>query len=55
MVEEGPALPVIRASTAEYTRLLLDALPNPFAQADAGEDRSAASRTASAPSTPPMT
>ena len=31
MVETGPTLSVIRESTADYTKLLLDALPNPWA------------------------
>ncbi|MGH3878880.1 MAG: ABC transporter ATP-binding protein [Actinophytocola sp.] len=30
VVEQGPTLSVIRSSTAEYTKLLLDALPNPW-------------------------
>ncbi len=34
VVEQGPTLSVIRSSTAEYTQLLLDALPNPWARAD---------------------
>jgi oligopeptide/dipeptide ABC transporter ATP-binding protein len=33
MVEAGPTLSVIRESTADYTKLLLDALPNPWAEA----------------------
>ncbi len=31
VVEDGPALRVIRESRADYTKLLLDALPNPYA------------------------
>jgi peptide/nickel transport system ATP-binding protein len=30
VVEEGPTLSVIRSSTADYTKQLLDALPNPW-------------------------
>jgi ABC-type glutathione transport system ATPase component len=33
VVETGPALSVIRGAEAEYTRLLLDALPNPWDRA----------------------
>ncbi|MFG1912041.1 ABC transporter ATP-binding protein [Kribbella sp. NPDC048928] len=32
VVEQGPSLDVIRAPKDEYTRLLLDAIPNPFAE-----------------------
>jgi len=32
VVERGEALSVIRASEADYTKLLLDSLPNPFAK-----------------------
>jgi peptide/nickel transport system ATP-binding protein len=32
VVESGDTLSVIRSSTADYTKLLLDALPNPWAQ-----------------------
>ena len=31
VVEHGPALDVIRTPQDDYTRLLLDAIPNPFA------------------------
>jgi peptide/nickel transport system ATP-binding protein len=37
VVESGDTLSVIRSSTADYTKLLLDALPNPWARTD--EDR----------------
>ncbi|TCC35888.1 dipeptide ABC transporter ATP-binding protein [Kribbella speibonae] len=33
VVEQGPALDVIRSPQDDYTRLLLDAIPNPFAAA----------------------
>jgi peptide/nickel transport system ATP-binding protein len=33
VVESGPALSVIRESTADYTKLLLDSLPNPWDRA----------------------
>jgi peptide/nickel transport system ATP-binding protein len=32
VVEQGPALEVIRNPTDDYTKLLLDAVPNPFAE-----------------------
>jgi oligopeptide/dipeptide ABC transporter ATP-binding protein len=32
VVERGPALSVIRSSEADYTKLLLNSLPNPFAK-----------------------
>jgi oligopeptide/dipeptide ABC transporter ATP-binding protein len=35
VVESGDTLSVIRSSTADYTKLLLDALPNPWDQLDA--------------------
>jgi peptide/nickel transport system ATP-binding protein len=34
VVEQGPALSVIRSSTADYTKLLLDSLPNPWGRSD---------------------
>ena len=35
VVEQGPALEVIRNPTDDYTKLLLDAVPNPFADLSA--------------------
>ena len=32
VVEQGPSLEVIRNPQDDYTRLLLDAIPNPFEQ-----------------------
>ncbi len=36
VVENGPTLDVIRSSRDDYTRLLLDAIPNPFADSSVG-------------------
>ena len=35
VVEQGPALEVIRNPKDDYTKLLLDAVPNPFAELSA--------------------
>jgi oligopeptide/dipeptide ABC transporter ATP-binding protein len=37
VVESGDTLSVIRSASADYTKLLLDALPNPWAQVTEGE------------------
>ncbi len=42
LVERGPTRDVIGAARDDYTRLLLDSIPNPFAKAVAGETSPAA-------------